>query len=542
VLLDVLIALAACAWLAFMVRPALVAARMFQIEEYERIRFLRWGIGARWTAHRAVVLSACVAAVALLVAALTGTQQRTVAAGWLIASVAGAAVWTWLPPKKPLVFTARLRRVLIASGIVGAVIAALAAWLLASGAWLAAGILIVVPLSFTSRLSQVVLVAGDVLASPVEASVRRGYLSAAARRMEEVHPLVIAVAGSYGKTSTKHILAHLLAPSAKVLPTRKSFNTLMGVTRVVNEDLRDDHQIFIVEMDAYAPGEIASMCALVHPRLAVVTSVGSQHLERFHSMSRIEDALYESISALPPTGAAVVYAGDEPTASLAERARRNGVSVVTYGIGDDGLDIRIGDVHSDSHGATFSWRWPDHDLSLQVTIPLLGLHQVLNVSAALTVVTLLRQPLDAAVAACATLQPVEHRLQILPGAGGVTVIDDSYNANPVGVHNGLDVLQSFDGGLKILVTPGLVELGDVEAAENRRYGEHAAAVCDHVIVMEAKPAPALREGLRAGGMSDDRIHTAASLEDATALIGALGRPGAVVLFANDLPDTYLADR
>jgi UDP-N-acetylmuramoyl-tripeptide--D-alanyl-D-alanine ligase len=127
----------------------------------------------------------------------------------------------------------------------------------------------------------------------------------------------------------------------------------------------------------------------------------------------------------------------------------------------------------------------------------------------------------------------------VPTGNAITVIDDSYNANPVGVHNALEVLAELDAGARILVTPGLVELGAVEDAENRRYGEHAARVCDHVIVMDAQPGRALREGLRAGGMADDRVHVVRSLAEATAVIGRIATAGDAVLFANDLPDTYL---
>ncbi|HYL70248.1 MAG TPA: cyanophycin synthetase, partial [Candidatus Dormibacteraeota bacterium] len=157
----------------------------------------------------------------------------------------------------------------------------------------------------------------------------------------------------------------------------------------------------------------------------------------------------------------------------------------------------------------------------------------------LGVVALMDHDLDAAVGAAGRLEPVEHRLQPMRTGGPVTVIDDSYNANPVGVHNGLDVLAAMNGGRKILVTPGLVELGSVEEEENRRYGEHAASVCSDVIVMQARPAAALQAGLRAGGLPSEHIHVVRTLDEATAVIARVSRPGDVVLFANDLPDTYL---
>ena len=196
-------------------------------------------------------------------------------------------------------------------------------------------------------------------------------------------------------------------------------------------------------------------------------------------------------------------------------------------------------IRIDSHGATFRWRWESEGLDREVAIPLLGRHQVANVSAALAAVVTLGYSIDDAITAAASLEQVEHRLQLMASAGPLTVIDDSYNANPVGVHNGLEVLAAMSGAHKFLITPGLVELGSVEDDENRRYGEHAAKVCDHVIVMSAKTSAALCAGLRDGGMSEDHIHVVETLDEATRLLQSLSRPGDVVLFANDLPDTYL---
>ena len=541
---DVLIALAAVSWLNLVWRVGLVAARMYQIEEYEDARFLRWGATTAWLLHRAVLASATLASASLLAAIPAGGERaRLVAAGWLAASLVAALLWGWTPAKKPLVVTARMRRLLLCAGGLAMLLAAAVGFLLATDRWVAAGILIVAPLAFAPALSQALLVAANYVLKPVEAAVRRHYLRLAAAKITSVAPLVVAVAGSYGKTSTKHILAALLQPSLDTLPTRKSFNTLMGVSRVINEDLHPPHRVFVVEMDAYGPGEIAAISGLVHPRVAVLTSAGPQHLERFGTMSRIADALYEVIAALPPSGVAIVHGGEPVVAGLAARAQEEGRTVARYGIADAPggapLEVIASDVHVDGRGARFRWSWPENKLVRDVVIPLLGRHQVLNTTAALAVVAVLGQDINAAVAAAAALEPVEHRLQPLRTGGPVTVIDDSYNANPIGVHNGLDVLASMDGGGKILVTPGLVELGSVEEQENRRYGEHAAAVCSDVIVMEARPAAALLVGLRAGGLDEAHIHLVRSLAEATALIGRLSRPGDVVLFANDLPETYL---
>jgi UDP-N-acetylmuramoyl-tripeptide--D-alanyl-D-alanine ligase len=318
---------------------------------------------------------------------------------------------------------------------------------------------------------------------------------------------------------------------------------LMGVSRAINEDLRTEHRVFVVEMDAYAPGEIAAISDLVHPRVAIVTAVGPQHMERFGSLERIAGAMYEVVAALPSDGAAIVYTGDDSGAALARRAIAAHHRVIRYALADtgttSGADVVATAIRVDARGCGFQWIWAAEGLDRAVTIPLLGRHQVANVSAALAAVHVLGYSLDAAVAAAASLEPIEHRLQLMRTSGPLTVIDDSYNANPVGVRNGLEVLAAMSGGARFLVTPGLVELGSVEDAENRRYGAHAASVCDHVIVMSARTSGALCAGLRDGGMSDDRIHVVDSLDEATAVLQRLSKPGDVVLFANDLPDTYL---
>jgi UDP-N-acetylmuramoyl-tripeptide--D-alanyl-D-alanine ligase len=536
--------LAAAAWLTLLARVALVAARMYQIEEYEAARLFDWGSSRPWLFHRSALVAAAPAAVMTVVALIAGSGPglRAIAAGAWVAGLGAAHLsWHWLPPKKELVYTPRLRRLLATGALLAALLATGAALLLAAGPlWIGTVLATALSVGLTA-LSMALVVGANTLNAPLQAAVRRRFLRRARARLERLQPLVIAVVGSYGKTSTKHILAHLLEQYGSTLATPKSFNTLMGVCRTVNDVLEEKHRTFIVEMDAYDIGEIASICALVRPRHALVTSVGPQHLERFGTIDRIGDALYETIEALGQDGFAVVYAGDDATAALADRARGAGHDVIRYGIegavGD--LDVVAENVRITGRGSEFTWRWPAAGLRHELEIPLLGRHQVLNVTAALAAVHRLGLPLADALSAVASLQPVDHRLQPVPTGNAITVIDDSYNANPVGVHNGLEVLAQVEARLRILVTPGLVELGAVEDEENRRYGEHAARVCDHVIVMDARPARALREGLRAGGLPDDRVHVVRSLAEATELIGRIAGAGDAVLFANDLPDTYL---
>jgi UDP-N-acetylmuramoyl-tripeptide--D-alanyl-D-alanine ligase len=190
-------------------------------------------------------------------------------------------------------------------------------------------------------------------------------------------------------------------------------------------------------------------------------------------------------------------------------------------------------------GCQRAWLWPAEGLEFRVSFPLLGQHNILNVSVALAVIHLLGLPVAQAVRDAIRLEPTLHRLQRLPSTGGIIVIDDSYNANPVGVHNGLDVLAQMPGRAKILVTPGMVELGSVEEAENKRFGKHAAQVCTHIILAGAQQTKPIAASLQESGFSSAHIHVVNTLEEVTATLGQIAKPSDVVLFANDLPDTYL---
>ena len=311
-LVGPLVAAAAIVWLILIFRVVLVAARMFQIEEYESVRFLRWGLTREWLAHRAVWLGLLVGAVALSVAAiLPAGRPVAIAVAWLVSAAAAQFTWRWTSPKRPLVMTARMRRLLVAGGFLAVVLAAGLALGIVALHPVVSLILVLIAAGLVTGLSEILLVAANVVTKPAESRIRRHYLALASERITAVDPLVVAVAGSYGKTSTKQILAQLLQPHVNTLPTRKSFNTLMGVTRVINEDLTPENRIFIVEMDAYAPGEIAAISNLVHPRVAIITAIGPQHMERFGTLDRIAGALYEVASALPADGTLILYTGDE---------------------------------------------------------------------------------------------------------------------------------------------------------------------------------------------------------------------------------------
>lgn len=540
-----IIGLAAIIWLIWIIRAALVAARMYQIEEYEAPRFLAWGRQRAWLWSTAVlVASTATLLLGLLPLALpTDLGRIGIGVGWLVGAILLHVLWRSLPAKKALVYTARMHRILGTGLVLTLLTTCGLVILILSTPIVMSAMIVVLSCLLAPGLVLLLVLGGNMLMIPVEALIRQSFVRRAHSRITTYKPFVIGIAGSYGKTSTKHIMAQLLAPHKRTLPTPKSFNTLMGITRTINENLEPKHELFIVEMDAYNTGEIAQMCKLVEPQVGVITSVGPQHLERFGSLERIADALYELVASLPTASPVVIYGGENTSALLAERANRAGYRVVRYGLeseSDTSFDVVASNIVVDERASHFTWRWDAEGLEFRVSIPLLGQHNILNVSAALTVVHLLGLPVAQAARDAIRLEPTQHRLQLIPSQGGITVIDDSYNANPVGVHNGLDVLAQMRGNAKILVTPGMVELGNVEEAENKRFGEHAAQVCKHVILVGEQQTKPIFAGLQESGFPSESIHVVNTLEEVTATLGQIAKPGDVVLFANDLPDTYLA--
>ena len=362
-------------------------------------------------------------------------------------------------------------------------------------------------------------------------------LREARRRLRASDARVIGITGSYGKTSTKEFVSTLLAARYRVLKTPESYNTALGIARVLLRDLRSDHDYVVVELGAYKPGEIHRLCQLVRPRIGVLTAIGPQHLERFGSLERIAAAKYELIESLPADGVAVFNADDPGCQALAARTAGQ---VIRYSVQEPPgpeVNLAAGQVEHSQRSASFTIQ-DDDGATQPVTVALLGLTNVSNVLAAAAVARLCGLSLTEIASAARDIEPVPHRLQPIDGAGGVLVIDDAYNSNPVGAAAALDVLAVVPGRRKVLVTPGMVELGERHAVEHETLGRRAAAVCDTVVLVgPARTAPILA-GLRAAAFPVEHVVVVASLAEATARLATLLGPGDVVLFENDLPDTY----
>jgi UDP-N-acetylmuramoyl-tripeptide--D-alanyl-D-alanine ligase len=281
---------------------------------------------------------------------------------------------------------------------------------------------------------------------------------------------------------------------------------------------------------------VAELCELVSPEIGILTAIGPAHLERFGSLDETERAKGELAEALPPDGALITRADDERCRRAAERSPAP-VRLFAPAPHPD-ADVWAEDVELRDGRTVFRLRARDGG-DVQVKARLLGEHNVANLLAAAAAGLEMGLPLDAIGRSLAKVSPPPHRLAPIVNAGaGVVVIDDAYNSNPEGAAAALSVLASHPAERRLLVTPGMVELGEREEEENRRFGERAAGVCDLVVLVGPEQTRPIRAGLEAAGFSESALHVVADAGEAQALLARTTRRGDVVLFENDLPDLY----
>lgn len=518
---------------------------ILQLERYKPDRYSRW-----LRAHRGILLPAMEIRLQMptlllaVVLAVAGVHWLVVYALWLGAGHIILARRIPLQVSQRLQWTARaIRMSLVGFGLGGLLVAGVMALsgLLLSSSGLIPGLMVggIGGLALAGALvPSLVGFAGRVLL-PVEGSIARTFFREAERRMRAYPGRVIGITGSYGKTTTKFIMADLLASRYRVLKTAAGVNTTMGITRVIREELRDEHEYFVVEVSAYGPGEIREVCDIIHPSLGILTAVGVQHLERFGTPEAIAEAKYELLASLPPGGTAVVNADDPMCLKLAERAASQGKRVVLYGFGEGQRDLatRGMDLTVSARGTRFRVVTEAGETESFET-RLLGRWNISNILAGLAAGRECGLALQAMREAVAGLSPAPNRLQVRE-EGGIIKILDVANANPRGAQMALEVLSQFGGGSRILITPGMVELGPIEAEENRRFGEAAAAVCDYVVLVGPEQTRPIREGLAQCDFPADRILTARHADEVADRLAGIVRPGDILLFENRLPDTYL---
>lgn len=434
--------------------------------------------------------------------------------------------------KKPLVITKRVRRLIITTSILYLIPVLFLLWQNRSPqfVWGMFTILIVMVV-----LNPFVIFLANIINFPIERSVYHYYKHKAQTKLKSMSNLkIIGITGSYGKTSSKNILSDILNVKYNALPTPRNLNTYNGLIMTVNNHLTKFNDIFIAEMGAYVKGEIKGLCKLVEPQYGILTRIGTAHLESFGSEQNIIDGKFELIESLPSDGFAVLNGDDSKQVNY---KLKNKVKVIWIGIDNPDVDVRATNIKCSNKGTEFDVSFPGDDKKYHFETRLLGDHNVYNILAGLAFgyeFDILISDLQQAVKG---VQPVEHRLE-LKRLGDFYQIDDAYNSNPVGAENAVKVLGMMPG-VKVVVTPGMIELGEKEEEYNKKFGEQIAKVADYAVLIGENKTKPIREGLLSKGFEKDKIVVFNDVRDAYPFIGELAKKDEVyALFENDLPDTY----
>lgn len=360
--------------------------------------------------------------------------------------------------------------------------------------------------------------------TPLETRLSRTYLEQARDKVGRVRPTVVAITGSYGKTTTKNYLAHLLSQTHTVLASPASFNNAMGLSRAVNEGLVPGTEVFVAEMGTYGAGEIARLCEVFPPDIAVLTAIGEVHLQR---MKTREGVLRAKAEIAVNARAVVLNIDDDLLAALAPSLVQQGKEVIGCSIVDRSADVALVDGQLTVRGA---------DLG-PVTLPD-SVHPA-NAACAIGAAVALGDDPALLVRRLSDLPTVAHRLEPLSLPNGSWILDDTYNSNPAGAAEAVRRavrLASQSGGRVHVVTPGMVELGSVQRLRNEELGRAvAAAGAATLVVVGSTNASALRKGGTGAGTEVLRVPTR---QQGVALVEQRSVAGDVVLFENDLPDHY----
>ncbi|WMJ76364.1 MULTISPECIES: UDP-N-acetylmuramoyl-tripeptide--D-alanyl-D-alanine ligase [unclassified Sedimentibacter] len=544
--MQTLIFLFSACWLMLCFIKLKFNLHMLQIEGYKNQKYIDWMSAHKdkiFTKNDRIYSIIMIINTLFFMLAATGAEERNLSPYAMAASLI-TSVFLIIntkkkdEAKKPLVMTNRAKRLiliavsltvvdfLILIGIIyfisGNIVRYFPLW---------SGILAIVYL-----FSAYYVLGANYIAVPIEKNINKKFYNQASDKIKEMKNITsIGITGSYGKTSTKFAAASILKEKYSVLNTPESYNTPMGISKIINSKLTDEYEIFIAELGATKIGDIDEVAALTNPKIGILTSIGPCHLETFKSIDNIMRTKYELIERLPDDGIAIFNYDNDYVKKLADKTFKE---KICYGIKNiEDTDLFATDIKVGSTGSKFTLCIKDMG-TVECETKLLGEHNILNILAGASVAKVLGLTLDEIARGISKIESVEHRLQLIDPGTGAIVIDDAFNSNPDGAKAALEVLDSFAERRKIIVTPGMVELGEVEEQENEKFGENIAITCDAVILIGKKRTEAIQRGLKKKAFNEDDLYVVNSLSEATEVLKTLTRAGDVVLFENDLPDTY----
>ena len=388
------------------------------------------------------------------------------------------------------------------------------------------------PVCLIPLLSPFLLFIAYCVNEPIEYVIRTRIVIKATNKLNASDVIRIGITGSFGKTSVKEILNMMLSQRYRVLSTPSSYNTPMGIAMTV-KGLDSTHDIFIAEMGARNKGDIKELTQMIKPDYGVLTGINNQHLESFGSIDRIKETKFELFEGLNKGGVGFFSSDSIGARDLYDRF---GGEKYIAGRSDESAFVYATDIITDSKGMSFNLHIRGEQ-AIKCSTVLLGKHSVSNICLAAAVAYKLGLTPEEIAGGVNRIPALKHRLELLPNNKNIVIIDDSYNSNEDGTRAAMEVLDTFSGR-KIVLTPGLVELGKLENVANLEFGKRLARHSDLVIVIGRHNAEMLINGLTEGGMPKENIMFAKTLNKGNAMLNDIIRDGDVVLFENDLPDNY----
>lgn len=432
--------------------------------------------------------------------------------------------------KKPLVVTKRAKRLILTDVLVHTLIIGLILWvyvpLLSNGYYLIIGLLV--------YFNYFVVYLVNCLNKPIEKAYYNHYKKQAKNKLAEMkHMKVIGITGSYGKTSSKNILNDILNIRYNAFPTPKNFNTEMGLINTVNNYLDKFSDYFIAEMGALNKDDIAKYCKLVKPTYGILTVIGQAHLETFGSQENIQKGKFALIESLPENGVGIINGDDEYQLRY---EIKNNCKIIWIGVDNKKVDVYADNINLSNKGMSFDVHFKNDKKAYKFETILLGKANIYNILAGIALGKELGISIADLQRGVKKVHPVEHRLE-LKNMGDITIIDDAYNSNPVGSKMALEVLELMDGK-KIIVTPGMIELGEKQYELNKKFGNYIAKVCDEVILVGKNQTKPIYDGLLEEKYSENKIHVINDVKEAFTLMQQLKNKKTYVLLENDLPDIF----
>ena len=431
--------------------------------------------------------------------------------------------------KKPLVITARIKRLFITESLLY-FIPLLIMILNFREDYVLLYLLIIGSMSY---LSYFVILIANKINIPIEKCVYLHYKRMAMKKLKMMNIPVVGITGSYGKTSSKNIVNDILSVKYNSFATPKNFNTPYGLIRSINNYLDKFNDIFIAEMGAFKVGEIRTTCKLMHPKHGILTTIGEAHLESFGSRENIQKGKFELIESLPSGGIAILNADDEWQVSY--KLKNDKCRVLWIGI-DNEADIKALNIKLSGTGTDFDVMFKNDSNLYHFHTKLLGKHNVYNLLAGILLGKELGMNISELQRGVNSVKTIEHRLE-LKKSGTLNIIDDAYNSNPVGSKMALDVLKLMPG-LKIVVTPGMIELGDKQYELNKKFGEYISDSADYVILVGKEQTKPIYDGLMEKGYNNEKVYIINNVVDAFSIMRRLDEGNTYVLLENDLPDLF----